>query len=227
MSSTFLKIVACIFMLIDHIGFCLLPQYTVLRIIGRLAFPIFAFQIAVGYAHTHDKKKYTIRMLIFAIISELPLLFFRNISGYPGWKANIGFTFFIALLCLKIIDLTKEKKNYFISLLLFLLIEAGYLLDVEYGFYGILLCITFYLFPFRSENKIDYTNLFMMVIVYCYITVVYVITYRTNVIQYYCILALIPILLYNGKKGINLKYFFYVFYPLHLFLLGIIHYFFI
>lgn len=227
MSSTFLKIIACIFMLIDHIGFCLLPQYSILRIIGRIAFPIFAFQISVGYTHTHDKRKYTLRMLLLALVSQLPYLFFRHISGYPEWLANVGFTFFIALICLQVIDLYQQKKNFSILLLLLPLMIAGYLFKVEYSFYGILLVIIFYLFPLQKSEKNYFQNIVLLTIFFVYITAIYIVLFHIDVIQYYSLIALIPILLYNGKKGANLKYVFYIFYPLHLLILGMINYFFI
>ena len=65
-----LKIIAVITMIIDHAGAFLFPQAKILRIIGRISFPIFAFLICEGYEHTKDVKKYMLRLLLFAVISE-------------------------------------------------------------------------------------------------------------------------------------------------------------
>ena len=76
MSSFTLKILAIIFMTIDHIGFILFPKIDILRVIGRIAFPIFAFQVGISFENTKNKEKYILRMLIFTIISQIPFHIF-------------------------------------------------------------------------------------------------------------------------------------------------------
>lgn len=224
MSSTFIKIIACLLMLIDHIGFCFFPNLTILRSIGRLAFPLFAFQITIGYSHTRDKKKYTIRMLLFAILSQLPFLFFRTVSGYLSFKTNIGFTFFIAILCMQVIDLYREKKNITIVLLTIPLLFSAYLLKVDYSVYGVILVLLFYLFPFKDNGKTNLKNVLFFFILNSYIMSIYIVISNTLLIQYYSLLSILILLLYNEKKGPNFKYLFYIFYPLHLLILGAINY---
>lgn len=220
MTSCLLKILACILMLVDHIGFCLFPRVLILRMIGRLAFPLFAFQIAIGFSHTKNKKQYMIRMFLFAITSQLPFQFFRAASGYTEFHTNVGFTFFISLLCLYLIDCYQEKKQILYLLLIVPLISAAVLLKVDYSFYGPVLVILFYLFGLEKKNFP------ILVITTIYATIIYVLIIK-NSIQFYCLLSLLIILLYNGKKGPSFKYAFYLFYPLHLIILGMINYLFI
>ncbi|MBQ9280327.1 MAG: conjugal transfer protein TraX [Clostridia bacterium] len=217
MTSCFLKILACILMLVDHIGFCFFPKLIILRKIGRLAFPIFAFQIAVGFSRTSNKKKYILRMLIFALVSEIPFLFFRVASGYTEFRTNIGFSFFISLLCLYLIDSFQNKKNILYLFLIIPLIASAVLLKVDYSFLGPVFVILFYLF---GQEKKYFPILFITAI---YATLIYVLLLKSD-IQLYCLISLFIILLYNGKKGPNLKYLFYIFYPAHFLILGILNY---
>lgn len=219
MSSFSLKLFACFFMLIDHIGFCLYPNLIILRMLGRIAFPIFAFQVSIGYQHTKNKINYISRMLIFAIISQVPSLFFEKLAGISEFGTNIGFTFFISLLCLYVIDLFKEKKYFSILLLLIPLIISSVLLKTDYSFYGVLTVILFYLI-----NHKKYITLFIS---FSYLTLIYTLINSYPLYQMLAVLSLAFIFLFNGKKGKNAKYLFYIFYPLHMIILGIVKYMFL
>lgn len=219
MSSFCLKILAAIIMLIDHIGLCLFPNVILLRIIGRLSFPIFAFQVTIGYQKTSNKLKYIFRMLIFALVSQIPFMIFRMVSDISIYSANIGFTFLIALICLYFIDLSKEKKNYLLGLVVIPLLFLSYFINCDYTFYGVLLVIFLYLFNPKKNFFVSAISIFIL-------TLVCVLIGEVSTIQLYSILALLPIALYNGKKGTNSKYFFYIFYPLHLLLISFVKYFF-
>ena len=81
MSNFYLKLIACICMLIDHIGYLFFPQYEFLRVIGRIAFPIFSYLITEGYTHTSSIRKYSLRLLIFALISQIPYMLVFNTSN--------------------------------------------------------------------------------------------------------------------------------------------------
>lgn len=222
MSSYTLKIFAAFIMLIDHIGACLFPQYLILRIIGRLAFPIFAFQIAIGYKHTKNKNKYIGRMFWFAILSQIPYMLFMDACGYTNnyIETNVGFTFLFALLCLYIIDLTKEKKQIYYLLLIIPILIATTLLNTDYSIYGVLTVILFYLL--NTKNKFALLSLLFFIL-----TAGCIKYGNMNSVEMYAILALLPIALYNGKKGLNSKYFFYIFYPAHFIILTCINYIFI
>ena len=100
LNSFWLKMIAITTMLIDHVGAVLLPQYPILRIIGRIAFPIFCFLLVEGFMHTHDVIRYMTRIGLFALISEIPfdLLFYGRILD--GTHQNVFFTLFIGLVML-------------------------------------------------------------------------------------------------------------------------------
>lgn len=218
MSSSILKILACIFMLIDHIGFCLLSGLPILRIIGRLAFPIFAFQIAVGFKHTSNRKKYFLRMLIFALVSQIPFFIFRDVAGYSGIALNIGFTFVLSIISLYFVELAKKKNILFALLTIPVLILASYL-NVDYKWYGIAVVITFYLFDLKSA--FGFVSTFILLLA---LSLVHVYTSNASAIQLYSLFSLILLMFYNNKKGYDLRYLFYAFYPVHLLILSLIKY---
>lgn len=211
MSSFILKVFACIFMLIDHIGFALYPKFEILRAIGRLAFPIFAFQISIGYSKTHSKEKYILRMLLFTIISQVPFYLLRKVSlDTPVPLLNVGATLTCGLLAIYCIDKIKSPLLKYSSVICILLIAI--LVPMDYKWYGVLLIIIFYLF---REDKLGIIVFYpILLATYCF--------YNKSYFHQSAIIALLPILLYNGKKGKNVKYLFYIFYPLHMLLLAFI-----
>lgn len=197
--TDFLKVIAIITMLIDHIGYLFFPQHIIFRIIGRLAFPIFAYQLAMGYTYTKDMKKYAIRLLLFGVVSQAPYILAFN-GGL-----NILFTLLLSLGILYALD----KKKYSILVLLSIL---PLLLPFEYGYYGVFSIISFYIFRNKRENNILFQVL---------INTIYFLYYFGS-IQILSLFALA--LIYKDWKlkiRIN-KYVFYVFYPLHITILYII-----
>lgn len=201
-----LKCIAMLCMLIDHTGAVLFPQYIILRIIGRLAFPIYCFLLVEGAMHTRDIRKYELRLFLFAVISEIPfdLAFFRQIH----WShQNVFFTLFLGVVA---IDLAKQCKNkimiFFIAAVAVILAQ---LLHTDYGGSGIVFILCYYL---MHEWKIFRHLMF---------AAENILLYGIG-IQSYASLAAVPMMLYNGKKGPSLKYFFYAFYPLHLLILYLI-----
>lgn len=98
-----LKLIAAALMLIDHVGAILLPETVILRCIGRLAFPIFTFFIAEGYAHTQSFGRYLLRMAIWAAVSEIPFNLEFGHFFVPG-RQNVLWTFCLALLTLRGLD---------------------------------------------------------------------------------------------------------------------------
>lgn len=218
MTSFGLKLLAMFSMILDHIGLMFIPNNELLhlwfRTIGRLAFPIFAFQLAVGYSHSKKKEKHIIRMLMFAIFSQIPYSFYVQ-TAIPGFDhcLNIGFTFLLALLGMYIID-NVDNLLYKILTLIGVLI-LSYILPVDYGFAGVLMCISFYIF---REHK--YLNLISAGSI-----VVLKVIIEQQLMKCAMLYALFPIYLYNGKKGLDnkfSKYLFYIFYPAHLLLFAVI-----
>ena len=203
--STFaLKIFACILMLIDHIGAVFFPQIILLRIIGRLAFPIFCFLIVQGYIHTHDVKRYLMRLVIFALISEIPfdLAFYGKLTLA---HQNVFFTLSLGLIVVWAVD----RLNKGLSGIIYIVASfVAYFGNTDYSIFGVLLIMMLYLV--RGKKLWEAIAIF-----------------ATNVglytgIQRYGAVAALPIALYNGKKGPSLKYFVYIFYPGHLFIIYLI-----
>ena len=196
--SNLLKLIACITMFIDHTGFLYFPQKPLLRIIGRIAFPIFAYQVAVGFWHTSDHKRYLKRLLIFAIISQYP---FYLMTG--DGELNVIATFFFAALCLYFF-----KKSWYI--LTIIPLGISYFVPMDYGLYGVLAVLTFYYF---------YKKPILQLVGFSVLTIIF-----SNLngwqIQLYSVLSVVLILLVriipvNFEFKLN-KYFFYWFYPVHM-----------
>ncbi len=194
-----LKIIAIITMFLDHyyriIGG---PEW--LSVLGRLAFPIFAFSISEGYSHTKNVNKYLMRLLNFAIIIQLP-----NFLEFQEYPLNIFFTLALGLFCLEILDNNKINivVRYIVVLYLCFLAEKT---GLDYGAYGVILIILF--------NKLRNNKLYIF-ITFLSLNLVILKIGNLSEMQIYSIFSLIPIFLYNGKKGYGMKYFFYLFYPLH------------
>lgn len=214
-SSNGLKILALIFMILDHVGAVLLPQYRILRYIGRLSFPLYCFLIVEGFSYTKNVYKYGLRLLIFAFISEIPfdLAIHKEMLEFEG--QNVFFTLFIGLV---VIYLAQRFYNMSIGFIACLLgMGAALILKTDYSIYGVLTIYCFYLFrsqPVSMIFSIVFINLVMGV--------------GGTGSQKYAALAMIPILLYSGKKrrgsiekkeSMLIKYLFYIAYPLHLLIL--------
>lgn len=220
LSGSMLKLIAIISMAIDHCALILrsdleLLQFTLfslggveftvyqlMRKIGRLAFPLFCFLIAEGFLHTRDAKKYGCRLLIFAVISEIP--FNLMMSGklfYPS-KQNVYFTLLVGMLLLYIFENTRgEVKKAFFACIVAVI---SVFLKADYGLSGALLIALIHAlrkhpaaqaivsYPLLSGGKAAFA-------------------------------AFLPINMYNGQRGFiqskALKYGFYLFYPLHILVL--------
>ena len=109
LNSLTLKLLAMALMLCDHLWATVLPGWMWLTDIGRIAFPIFAFQVAEGFQRTHDRKKYLLRMLVFALISEIPFNYLYYSSPVFPFHQNVMFTFFIALLLMLGLERLRGK----------------------------------------------------------------------------------------------------------------------
>ncbi len=195
-NTNLLKILAIIFMLIDHIGFAFFPKLVILRCIGRLAFPLFFYSTFVGYFKTKNLKKYILRLLQLAIVSELP---FYLLLG--DIKLNVCFALLLELLFLYFLD----NKKYVGYILLF---TASLILVpiLEYAPYVLFLTPLFY---YTKNTK----WLFSISYVLFYLIMICI---GFNPIYLCCILDL-PLLIINIKSNIKInKYFFYAFYPIHI-----------
>jgi hypothetical protein len=205
-----LKLIAILTMVIDHVGYLFFPQYIIFRIIGRITFPIFAYQLAKGYQHTSNKKKYMTRLWIFALISQIPYTLL-----FETFDLNIMFTL---LLSIVLMDRLHKKEWYWI--LPFIMVSlipffAPDIISFDYGLYGILTPVAFFLF---SQSK------WKVLIAQIILTGLYVWSGTTMDIQWYALIGTaICLFLPPNFLKVNLnKYFFYWFYPAHLVILLII-----
>ena len=201
-------------MLIDHIGLYFLDNNIICRGIGRLAMPIFAYFIAEGVKYTKNRKKYTLLLLLFGIISQIP---YTLLHGY--FRFNILITFLISIIFIYLIE--NFNKNIFYTIftifltLTFILIE--FLSLFEYGIFAIALVIVFY---FNKSKKSKLINGLIVLLLY---SLYLMLSSNYNIfsfIQLCALLSLVILYFYNGTKGkLNLKYLFYTFYPLHFYII--------
>ncbi len=217
MSSFVLKLIAVISMLFDHSGYVIFNSFSAFNFIGRLAFPIFAFQLTQGYTHTKNLKKYFLRLFLFAIISQIPFLLFRLKFVENIFVFNIFFTLSLGLANIWLYD--KNKILGMISLVSFSTVAE--LLNFDYGAFGIIIIFIFYAF---KNNKVlmNFFFIFAVILKYLFNLLIYFNTIYFNSYIALCIFTILSIILidfYNGKEGKKVKYLLYIFYPLHLLIL--------
>ena len=234
-SAAALHIIAMTLMLMDHLWATLLPAQEWLTCVGRIAFPIFAFMSVEGYFHTHNFKKYLLRMLVFAVISEIPFdLMYGGTWFYPVHQ-NVLWTFLLSLLGVWLMEQVRKKgKTWMYLLVCVLVVLAGLVLGtlcmVDYYGAGVLTVFVFYFLHgrkwwcFLGQLAALYwlnvellgglmypVQLFGMEFELCQ--------------QGLALLALIPIWLYRGRQGYHSKpfqYLCYAFYPVHMLLLVVV-----
>ncbi len=222
-SGSTLKLFAIITMLIDHTGAAVVGPYfsyssvrttnydlyqtlyhlyRIMRGVGRLAFPVFCFLLVEGFFHTRSVKKYCERLFLFALISEFPFDFALK-QSVPFWgKQNVYFTLLIGLICIWMLSELQTMP----CIQLFAIGASMYLADAlmtDYNYKGVFLIAILYLFhDYRlyqcaaGAAAISWENYAPFSYILCYF--------------------------YNGKRGLKLRYIFYIFYPGHLIVLGII-----
>ena len=236
LNSNTLRLVAVLLMVSDHIWATAMSFGNWMTYIGRMAFPIFAFQIAEGFVHTKNFKKYALRLLAFAVISEIPFNLFYSSRWFNPYHQNVMFTLLLGLLAIKVIDNLKKDispKNIGKSLLWLALIAVGGTLGfVDYCFLGVLTVVMFYLCRgYRFTPILQLIGMILINIVFFEGQVfIFDVFGKTVEIpsQGFAVFSLIPIWLYNGKKGKSskvLQYGFYAFYPVHMLILYLIKYF--
>lgn len=241
-----LKFIAIITMLIDHLGASLLWRYidfthaysddilmnlyTLMRYVGRMAFPIYCFLLVEGFLHTKSVSKYALRLGAFALISEVPFDLALNKSLWAPYSNNVFFTLFIGLILIWGISFVevfysfwKEKKlDAFIGTLaalaiaVLMIVPALFLAEVvlksDYGMGGVLTILVMYLF--RKYREIGY--ILATIVLYIF----------AGSSQILGLFMLLPISLYDGSRGPERgkfsKYFYYAFYPAHLLAFGLI-----
>ena len=196
-------------MFLDHYHY-VIGGSEILNVVGRIAFPIFAFTLSEGYVHTRSLKKYLLRLFIFAVSIQMPSILF----GYD-YPMNIFFTLFLGLLSICIFNLKKMNVILKIILIGFILFFSQKF-KLDYGIYGILVIINFNIF---RNNKFKILMNFLVLNIY---NVIFPKVFDLPDTQLFSLISLVFIFMYNGEKGRSMKYFFYLFYPIHFFILEVI-----
>ena len=231
MTSAKLKTIALVSMTIDHIGAILLSGvcgsflmkwlmsagiefnrqyvYICFRSIGRIAFPIFAFLIVEGCLHTRNPKKYLIRLLLFALISEIP--FDLALSGHFSMLSqNVFFTLFLGACMIFCFEKVKDKFDILtIAFMASILVCFSLIVTVtftDYSYKGIIMIAIFYFF--RKWKFAYFSIIFFQSLKWYYILCLFI--------------SVVLILLYNGERGKQNKWLFYIYYPAHQIILYLI-----
>ncbi len=227
LSGNMLKWIAAVFMVIDHVGVILFSDVTILRILGRFSFPIFAFMIAEGCRYTRNKYRYFFGIFGVGAVCQLVLFLYNG-----SMEMNILLTFSLSVLLVFSFAWIKEQifaENApifypFAGILLFagLLVCVGLLgesFDLDYGATGCMVPLFASILHPPKGNKSTALHRIDRPFVHV-LTMslgILLLSLDDGGIQWFCLLALPLLLLYSGKRGKwRMKYFFYVFYPAHL-----------
>ena len=215
LTAAHLRILALFLMLLDHVSAALFPGSLWMRCLGRLAFPIFAFQAAEGYHHTRDFRGYCKRLALFAVISEIPFNLLLSGSPFFPQHQNVMLTLLLGLLCCRAYD----SRNW-LTMVLWLLVGA--FIRCDYGAAGVWTVLTFH--AFRGEKP---GQLLMLLLIncFCFEGPEIALGPLAFPVQTFAVLAWLPMALYNGEKGRGgraLQYGSYLFYPVHMLILGLL-----
>ncbi|MBR2366432.1 MAG: conjugal transfer protein TraX [Oscillospiraceae bacterium] len=233
-TSFSLHVMAMLFMLCDHLWATVVPGNDWMNCIGRLAFPIYAFLIVEGYFHTRSLKKYVSRLLLAAVLSEIPFNLMVSGSVFFPMYQNVLWTFLLAIGLIHWNESVKGKALPVRLLVGAAVVGAAYiggtLAFADYHSAGILTVLVFYVFRGKTWRRrlgqllcLGYIN-FGMFGGFAYVIPVFGQTLSVAR-QGFAVLALIPIWLYRGKQGLRgkaLQYTYYAFYPVHLLVLGLL-----
>ena len=247
MSGFWLKFLAMVTMLADHIGAVFFSQCLPLRLIGRLSFPLFCFSIAEGLSHTRDRVKYLRRLTVFALLSEVPFdLAFEGTLWNIGYQ-NVLFTFAAAVLGILLYEqpqlisswVRKTEKStdthayrgadeVVRTFAPVMAVGLAYGLRTDYDAFGVLLVYLFYFTRRRKTWQRAAIGAAAMS-VYGLICGLGEPRHLLFYLQMWgCAAAsMLPVMLYNQKRGPRMKWMFYVFYPFHLLIIGLISIYFV
>lgn len=207
-SGSALKIIAVLSMMTDHCAYYLMDgntwAYEVMRCFGRVAFPVFAFLVAEGFAHTRNRMRYFLSLLLFAAISEVPWYLLNGADG----THNVMFTLALGVVALAVFERLQKHGALAIAAILLVALSAE-ISGLDYGWHGIVEILVFHLF--RSKKYCQSTRLLQLAFAFPFMS-------HYGIIG--ALLACFIIFLYNGTRGIIhgkvAKYGFYAIYPVHL-----------
>lgn len=229
LSGSTLKIIAVISMAIDHFGvaivyamlqkdyspFCTIEDlwkyYDIIRMLGRIAFPIYCFLIVEGFYHTSDRKKYAMRLALFALVSEIPFDLALYHTPFQWQHQNVFFELFLGLITIMLLDKRNPDRpgvaremavlsDVWSIFIIFCSCMLATICRLDYRYYGILVIVIMYMTrECRWKQCLTGAIAFMW--------------------EFPAPLTYGLLYFYNGKRGLRLKYFFYIFYPMHLLIL--------
>ena len=218
LSGNALKIIAAVTMFIDHMGMLLFPKLLIFRIVGRIAFPIYAFMIAEGCKYTRNPKKYFAHLAGLAAMCQIVYFLFDGSTFMC-----VLVTFSLSFLVLEALTRLKAAPNVLNAAVFAAAVAGVYalnrVLDIDYGFWGCMLPVFAGAFHGTryDDNRIHVLMLGIGMLP---------LFMTTSSVQIYALMALPLLLCYSGQRGKwKMKYFFYIFYPVHLVLLQGICYF--
>ncbi|MBR3596007.1 MAG: conjugal transfer protein TraX [Clostridia bacterium] len=243
LDSNILKFIAIAAMTIDHIAWTVFPGYSndglaiVFHVIGRITCPVMCYFIAEGFHYTKDVRKYTARLFLFAVISHFAYMFAA--SNFVDWKSFIPFYYgdilnqtsviwslAWGLVMLRVVNSEKIKQNWLKIFFILLICVVSFPSDWSCIASLCVLAIG------TNRGKFNAQMLWMLFYMFIYAVVYFFALDKVYGIVHAGVILAIPFLMmYNGKRGNNaktnkfMKWFFYVYYPLHLFVIGIINYF--
>ncbi|MBE6936895.1 MAG: hypothetical protein E7458_10485 [Ruminococcaceae bacterium] len=227
LSGNALKLLAALSMLIDHIGFMLLPELRVLRILGRLAFPIFAFMIAEGCRYTKNRTRYFLQLFLLGVGCQIV-----NYIAQKDTLLCILITFSVSILLIYLLQTVKRVcfsprpawQKIGMVLLFAAAVAAVWGLNrifrIDYGFIGCMTPVIAGAFMNREREgvpewllRLDRRSVHVLMLG---LALLLMALFRSR-IQFWALFALIPLFAYSGRRGRwRMKYFFYIFYPAHL-----------
>lgn len=222
LDGTALKLIALVSMTVDHVGYFLFPEIEILRYIGRLAFPIFAYMIGEGCLHTHDLRRYFVRIFALGVFCQV-----FEVAFDGSWYLNVLLTFSGSIVIWYFADRLRRKRNagnaaalitVSVALLAVCEVLPRFLtkqeFEVDYGFWGMLIPVAVALLP-KKPQKITAVALLLCLIA----------LHDGYTMSWFALCAVPLLILYNGKRGKwRLKYLFYVYYPLHVAVLSVLDY---
>ncbi len=233
LNTNALKFLAAALMLVDHIGLMFFPYEPIWRIVGRLSMPLFAFALSEGCRYTKNKTQHFTLLFVLAIVCQVVYYFFDDGNLYM----SILVTFSLSVLTIyamqymkkTLFDERAENADKTLACILFVAVvfcdfALCQIFTIDYGFWGVMTPVFASVFDFhripapKVLKKLDC----LPVRVLCLsIGLVFIaLSYLPQTLSFYALGALPLLLLYNGEKGkLKTKYFFYIFYPLHLVLL--------
>lgn len=229
--TNLLKLAAMLAMFCDHAGKMLFPQYPVMRIIGRMAFPIYSYCLAVGCVYTRNMLKYLERMVLLALISQpiyvlamghsMQAMYAVSFAEKPvqaalnfyvkSWAAHPGILLSLSLGLLAIWSLREKRLILSVAIAVFVYLAQT---KLDYGWRGVALMVLFYLFIERRWMSLPMVLAFMLW--WGLSGAGYSLFGVKFGIQAFAMLSL-PLIYLHTRSGLRLpKWLFYAFYPVHL-----------